>query len=145
MARGFVTAQTQLAFNAVTTVGAFATTIANVVEAPGGGATKAKIDATAISDTADVSIGGTVENQPVTFTIMFDPTDANHQSLVSIAQTSGTVSDLQIKYPQVNANCKAVNVGGFFEGGGVPAHELRGGLKMTFTYKPNGAWTWTYA
>lgn len=144
MPAGYVTAQTQYKFRAATGVSTFVN-IDNVLEAPGGGADKAAIDVTAIDDTADAEIGGTVKFAEITITIALDPSNAGHQSLISVAGTSGSSSDLEIAYPQVNANCKAVYTAGYFKGGGVPAAPVRDALKMTFTFVPAGAPVWTYA
>ena len=143
MARGYTSAGTQLYWKPVTATGAY-TAIANAKEPQVAGAEKTRTAVTAISDTSDVFIGGKVTDGAITFKIYLDPADTNHQDLIAKAKTAGAVSDFQIKFPQVNANCALANVGGFLSGGAVtPVTD--GALEVEFTYTPNGVWVATYA
>lgn len=143
MARGYVSAGTLLKWRAVSGASTYQT-VNNVKEAAISEATKESVPVTALSDTATVTIGGTVTDGQLTFTIFVDNDDAEHQSLVAKAKTSGALVDFEVGFPQMDAATKFVNVGGSLQGGAVTP-VAGGAVEASFTYTPSGTWTATWA
>lgn len=90
------------------------TAVSGVLSIQGSGAQKTKIEYTALSDTGKKYLGGIPEYGELAIEVAWDPGNAEHQALLTAAQTPNSTSDIQILCSDTGA-ATVEYTGGYFD------------------------------
>lgn len=111
------------------------TTIAQLTNLNGAGSTTTMLDGRVLEVCTPSKIPDAIENEDVTFEVLYDPDDSGHQYLIT-AQQDRSLEAFKILWPDDNACTFSGYVSGFSPGAAVGDF-----VKATFTVSISGSIT----